>query len=244
MVDLKPFNSNEISEKDLSLTVVIPTTHAVDSVRRLITSLRALLDENLEIVLVDNGPTASDVWDDVDVMVVDRQYLGSEGSFTRGLVAARSTERYLLLDHDAELSEDSLEILLGAAKCYPDSVLSANQNGDGRSWRVSDGDDLESFGKKTIPVLGAPWSGLLLTARARQVILEQNSGISFYGMIISRFGDCDSKVSKFMVSLWPSSATRDTLPRRLSLGEPTTKLAMRSFITETPVLQHCPRQDP
>ena len=165
------------------LAVVIPTTHAVDDVRELVHAIRqaASLSVTMRIVIVDNGPSSTrEGWQgcNIDSLVTDKRYLGSEGGFVRGLIEAGSADRYLLLDHDAMLSAQTINEIIVAARKHPKSVVSANQGGNGHGWLVG-GSFSDGTSNEVMPVRGAPWSGMLLTPEARSIVISCQSGYFF-----------------------------------------------------------------
>lgn len=104
--------------------------------------------------------------------------MGSEQAFLMGLGATGDSERYLLLDHDAEIDQRSLATLLDTAALYPHAVLSANQCGTQAGWWPLELETRQS-GSDLVALRAAQWSGLLLTPPARIVLLEQDSGYFF-----------------------------------------------------------------
>lgn len=162
-----------------SLAVVIPTTHRVEAVSRLVEQVRATCPVPVSFSIVDNGPDASEEEWGLRV-IVRSDYLGSEGGFVLGLREAPEAERYLLLDHDAVLEDDCLRLLLSAAGA--EHIASANQGGKGERW-----DRFHGFGPPARDWTGpayvalAPWSGLLLDAQAREAVIAQDSSGYFFG---------------------------------------------------------------
>jgi GT2 family glycosyltransferase len=166
-----------------TLSVVIPTTHRVDQVMQLVQQIAATSPVPTEITVVDNTPRATRTgWEQFEGQLIVRdKYLGSEQAFVLGLKYAPKASRYLLLDHDARLYDNSLSSLLGAAT-DDNAVYSGNQNGDGSSWDRQNGRapaprDLSST---TVLVEFAPWSGLLLNPVATEIIVSQDSGLFFF----------------------------------------------------------------
>ena len=119
----------------MRLSVVIPTTHRVAAVRDLVGQIRATTPVATSVTVVDNGPNAAqEDWETFGgELIVRDEFLGSEQAFALGLSHAPEADWYLLLDHDARLSDDSLSTLLGSASDR-DAVYSANQDGEGISW--------------------------------------------------------------------------------------------------------------
>lgn len=176
------------------LAVVIPTTHSVDAVTILIANVRRQLSQAY-VVVVDNGPAASNTLSEAaDRLIVRSEYLGSERAFLVGLEAAGEADRYLLLDHDAEIGPGFLGILLDLSDDYPDVVLSANQCGTAAGWWFA---KPKHFDSRTVALRAAQWSGLLLTPAARAILLEQKSGY-FFGwddyLAVHRLRDHDIQV--------------------------------------------------
>jgi GT2 family glycosyltransferase len=60
-------------------------------------------------------------------------------------------------------------------------VYSANQGGDGQAWNRWNGRTSEplNLATETVAVELAPWSGLLLSARAAEIVKSQDSGFFF-----------------------------------------------------------------
>jgi len=149
------------------LAVIVPTTHMVEDVEHLLSCVRAEAPCEVRAVVVDNGPEANDSWSGVDVLVVERHFLGSEGGFRRGLEAAGVADRYLTLDQDASLGDGALGALLDVAARHPDSVVSGNLLGKRFGWG----------GKRPLGDLldldFAPWTGMLLTAKAKDAIVDR-----------------------------------------------------------------------
>ena len=166
-----------------TLSVVIPTTHRIDDVMELARQIDATSPIPTTVTVVDNGPHATETgWDSLGRKVIVRDsYLGSEQAFLLGLRCAPKATWYLLLDHDARLYDGTLSILLSAAT-GPDAVYSGNQNGDGSSWDRRNGraPAQRDLTPKAIRVEFAPWSGLLLSPGAVEVISSHNSGFFFF----------------------------------------------------------------
>jgi len=165
------------------LSVVIPTTHRVAAVLDLVRQIRATTPVPTSITVVDNGPSATQGgWETLDGKLIVREvFLGSEQAFALGLSCAPTAKWYLLLDHDARLSEDSLSTLLGSAS-DGNAVYSANQDGEGISWDRRNGrtPGPRDLSPALIPVEFAPWSGLLLNPTAAGIVSSLNSGFFFY----------------------------------------------------------------
>jgi GT2 family glycosyltransferase len=174
--------TSSISERVLSVAVVVPTTHRVENVLKLAQQVRATSPLVTTITVVDNGPSADrSGWNELDGnVVVRRSYLGAEQAFVLGLKSAPSADWYLLLDHDADLHEICLATLFAAAT-DTDAVYSANQGGDGRAWNRGNGMAPEPMDltTETVAVKFAPWSGLLLNPRAADIVKSQDSGYFF-----------------------------------------------------------------
>lgn len=167
----------------MKLSVVIPTTHRIAPVLELARHIATTCPVPVTITVVDNGPHATDDgWGGLEGEVVVRPYyLGSEQAFILGLRCAPSSTRYLLLDHDAGLYDNTLSKLLDAAG-DDEAVYSGNQNGDGSSWDRSNGRAPAAWDltQETVIVDFAPWSGLLLNARGREIVISQDSGFFFF----------------------------------------------------------------
>lgn len=167
----------------MRLSVVIPTTHRVAAVRDLVGQIRATTPVATSVTVVDNGPNAAqEDWETFGgELIVRDEFLGSEQAFALGLSHAPEADWYLLLDHDARLSDDSLSTLLGSASDR-DAVYSANQDGEGISWDRRNGrtPGPRDLSPALIPVQFAPWSGLLLNPSAAKIIASMNSGFFFY----------------------------------------------------------------
>ena len=167
----------------VDLCVVIPTTHKCQAVDQLARHLLRTSPVTTTVVVVDNGPGASGGgWATDEYQLVFRpEYLGSEQAFVLGLKVAPHAGRYLLMDHDASIDERFLEVLLSAAT-DPAAVYSANQNGDGSSWDRRNGraPAPRDCTPRVVRVDFAPWSGLLLSERAAEIVRAQNSGLFFF----------------------------------------------------------------
>ena len=168
----------------MTLSIVIPTTHRVYPVKRLLGEIEASCPLQWTVTIVDNGPNANLVdWGEelAERVIVRNSYLGSEQAFLLGLRSAPEATWYLFLDHDAQLQGDTLPILFSAAE-DTDATYSCNQNGDGSSWDRQNGraPAARNVMTRVISIKFAPWSGLLLGSRGAQVIRSHDSGLFFY----------------------------------------------------------------
>ena len=73
------------------------------------------------------------------MVIVEQEYLGSEAAFVRGLKAAQSAERYLLLDQDAELESSTLEVMLELSVRDPEAGILQIRTGTVRDGRHMQG---------------------------------------------------------------------------------------------------------
>ena len=166
----------------MKVAVVIPTIERVADLSGLVGFLRAQTSPCLELslVVVQNGPVAQDphageIDPPIDRLVRRAEYLGSEGGFFAGLDVAEPSDRYLLLDEDATLDQESFDALIAACRAFPDAVISGSQNG--QRWWVDP--CASGIGTEPVPITRAPWSGMVLTPAARSVALSSPSRYFF-----------------------------------------------------------------
>lgn len=158
------------------LVVVIPTTHAVNAVTRLVHDILTSTICETSVIVVDNGPQADvHTWSGLDtrVSVVHHlRYLGSGEAFKAGVTYALSGhlgqfDWVLLLDHDARLSPSTLPLLLTTAAQAGDTTYSCFQGPHGAGWVPQSTVSLKFTGDvRSVPLKRAQWSGLLLPQRA------------------------------------------------------------------------------
>jgi GT2 family glycosyltransferase len=158
-----------------TLAVVIPTTHWVSEVVSLGEQVGSSSTVPTRIVVVDNGPEANPKdWPKGLEVVVDQSYLGSGGAFSRGaLVALESQPDWtLLLDHDAEISPETIGSMLAVAERDPNVVYVARAHGAvwaSSSWRGPLYRVPETEGS-LVSLDFAQWSGFLLPTPALEAL--------------------------------------------------------------------------
>ncbi|MGH9067109.1 MAG: glycosyltransferase family 2 protein [Acidimicrobiales bacterium] len=169
----------------VDLAVVIPTTHRVREVRRLVEDVRSSSPVPVLIFVVDNGPSAnSRDWEGLPATVsVDSRYLGSEGSFLVGArLAAEAEPRWcLFLDHDATLAPQALPTLLRIAERDPDACYGASLGEKGENWdhRRSGKGDAHDMTAERIAICQTSWSGLLLNPAGLRRMIPLQCGYFF-----------------------------------------------------------------
>jgi GT2 family glycosyltransferase len=157
--------------------------HAVVRVEKLIHYIRTNCSWPSRFVVVDNGPDATDnMWSDgIDTLLIENRYLGSEQAFMEGLRAAGDAERYLLLDHDASISDESLATLLDYGAQKPASVICASHGYNHAGWRIGEVRPGSDGPGGLVPLQASQWSGYLLNRQARDMLLSRRpSGFFFY----------------------------------------------------------------
>lgn len=166
----------------VKVTVVIPTIEPVADLTRLVEFLRSQVSSGVDVslVVVQNGPVAQDphageIDPPIERLIRRSDYLGSEGGFFAGLDVAEPSDRYLLLDEDATLDQESFDVLVAACSAFPDAVISGSQNG--QNWWIRQ--SASEIGSDPVPITRAPWSGLALTPVARSIALSSPSRYFF-----------------------------------------------------------------